>query len=64
MKGSIGVGCIKRRRLKMQERNEEKTINTKKERTPMPEQPAKKRMKNFNEVTLGYIKEDALAEGF
>ncbi len=48
----------------MQERNEEKTINTKKERTPMPEQPAKKRMKNFNEVTLGYIKEDALAEGF
>ena len=46
----------------MQEINEEKTGNAKKERTPMPEQPAKKRRKNFNEVTLGYTKEDALAE--
>ncbi len=46
----------------MQERNEEKTGNAKKGRTPMPEQPAKKRRKNFNEVTLGYTKEDALAE--
>jgi len=41
---------------------EEKTGKVKKERTPMPEQPAEERRKNFNEVTLGYTKEDALAE--
>ena len=46
----------------MQEINEEKTENAKKERTPMPEQPADERRKNFNEVTLGYTKEDALVE--
>jgi glutamate synthase (NADPH/NADH) small chain len=46
----------------MQEINEEKTENAKKERTPMPKQPAEERRKNFNEVTLGYTKEDALVE--
>jgi glutamate synthase (NADPH/NADH) small chain len=46
----------------MQELNSEKTLKAKKERTPMPEQPAEERKKNFNEVTLGYTKEDALAE--
>ena len=46
----------------MQEINEEKTKNAKKERTPMSEQPADERRKNFNEVTLGYTKEDALVE--
>ncbi len=45
-----------------EEKNEEKTGKAKKERTPMPEQPADERRKNFNEVTLGYTKEDALAE--
>ena len=46
----------------MQESNEGKEGKVKKERTPMPEQPADKRRKNFNEVALGYTKEDALAE--
>ncbi|HWQ49400.1 MAG TPA: NADPH-dependent glutamate synthase [Methanosarcina sp.] len=46
----------------MQELNGEKTSKAKKERTPMPEQPAEERRKNFNEVALGYTKEDALAE--
>ncbi len=46
----------------MQEINEEKTENAKKERTRMSEQPADERRKNFNEVTLGYTKEDALVE--
>jgi glutamate synthase (NADPH) small chain len=46
----------------MQELNGEKTSKAKKERTPMPEQPAEERKKNFNEVALGYAKEDALAE--
>jgi len=46
----------------MQELNGEKTSKVKKERTPMPEQPAEERKKNFNEVALGYAKEDALAE--
>ena len=46
----------------MQELNGEKTAKAKKERTPMPEQPSGERKKNFNEVTLGYTKEDALAE--
>ncbi len=46
----------------MQELNGEKTAKVKKERTPMPEQPAEERRKNFNEVALGYSKEDALAE--
>jgi glutamate synthase (NADPH) small chain len=46
----------------MQELNGEKTSKVKKERTPMPEQPAEERKKNFNEVALGYTKEDALAE--
>jgi glutamate synthase (NADPH/NADH) small chain len=46
----------------MQELNGEKTAKAKKERTPMPEQPAEERKKNFNEVALGYTKEDALAE--
>ena len=47
---------------KMQELHGEKTGKAKKERTPMPEQPAGERRKNFNEVALGYTKEDALAE--
>ncbi|HWR25393.1 MAG TPA: NADPH-dependent glutamate synthase, partial [Methanosarcina sp.] len=42
--------------------SEEKIGKGKRERTPMPEQPADERRKNFNEVTLGYTKEDALAE--
>ncbi len=46
----------------MQELHGENTANAKKERTPMPEQPAEERRKNFNEVALGYTKEDALAE--
>ena len=46
----------------MQELHGEKTGKAKKERTPMPEQPAGERRKNFNEVALGYTKEDALAE--
>ncbi len=46
----------------MREISEEKTGNAKKDRTPMPEQPAEERRKNFNEVTLGYKKEEALAE--
>ena len=46
----------------MQELNGEKQGKAKKERTPMPEQPAEERRENFNEVTLGYTKEDALAE--
>jgi len=46
----------------MQELNGEKTVKAKKKRTPMPEQPAEERRKNFNEVALGYTKEDALAE--
>jgi len=46
----------------MQEIHEEKAGKSKKERTPMPEQPAEERRKNFNEVALGYTKEDALAE--
>jgi glutamate synthase (NADPH/NADH) small chain len=41
---------------------EEKTGKEKKERTSMPEQPAEERRNNFNEVTLGYTKEDALTE--
>jgi glutamate synthase (NADPH/NADH) small chain len=39
-----------------------KTEKIRKERTPMPEQPAYERRKNFNEVALGYTKEDALKE--
>ena len=46
----------------MQEIHGEKEGKSKKERTPMPEQPAEERIKNFNEVALGYAKEDALAE--
>ncbi len=46
----------------MQDLKEEKTGKIKKERTPMPEQPAEERRKNFNEVALGYTKEDALSE--
>ncbi|WP_292379726.1 NADPH-dependent glutamate synthase [Methanosarcina sp. UBA289] len=46
----------------MQELNGEKTAKAKKERTPMPEQPAEERRKNFYEVALGYTKEDALVE--
>ncbi|RXA19344.1 NADPH-dependent glutamate synthase [Methanosarcina sp. MSH10X1] len=46
----------------MQELQDEKAGKVKKERTPMPEQPAEERKKNFNEVALGYTKEDALAE--
>ncbi|NLN43871.1 MAG: NADPH-dependent glutamate synthase [Methanosarcina sp.] len=46
----------------MQELQGEKAAKAKKERTPMPEQPAEERRKNFNEVALGYTKEDALAE--
>jgi glutamate synthase (NADPH) small chain len=46
----------------MQESKKEKTGKVKKERTPMPEQSADERRKNFNEVTLGYTKEDALSE--
>ncbi|AKB77245.1 Glutamate synthase [NADPH] small chain [Methanosarcina horonobensis HB-1 = JCM 15518] len=46
----------------MQELHGEKPGKSKKERTPMPEQPAEERRKNFSEVALGYTKEDALAE--
>lgn len=46
----------------MQELKEEKTGKAKKERTSMPEQPANERRKNFNEVALGYSKNDALSE--
>ncbi len=46
----------------MQGLHEGKIEKTKEERTPMLEQPAEERRKNFNEVTLGYTKEDALAE--
>jgi glutamate synthase (NADPH/NADH) small chain len=46
----------------MQELNGEKPGKAKKERTPMPEQPAEERRKNFNEVALGYTREDAFAE--
>ena len=46
----------------MQELDEGKTGKIKKDRTPMPEQPAEERRKNFNEVALGYTKENALAE--
>lgn len=46
----------------MQELHGEKSGKEKQERTPMPEQPAEERRKNFNEVALGYTKEDALAE--
>ena len=42
--------------------DEENTGKAKKERTPMPEQPADERRTNFNEVTLGYTKGNALAE--
>ncbi|HHX51705.1 MAG TPA: NAD(P)-binding protein, partial [Clostridia bacterium] len=33
-----------------------------KEKTPMPAQDAKERVRNFNEVALGYSEEDALQE--
>ena len=46
----------------MQELHGEKPGKAKKEKTPMSEQPAKERRKNFNEVALGYTREDALAE--
>lgn len=46
----------------MQDLKAEKTGKAKKERTPMPEQPAEERRKNFNEVALGYTKENALSE--
>jgi glutamate synthase (NADPH) small chain len=46
----------------MSELHEENIAKIKKERTPMPEQPVEERRKNFNEVALGYTKEDALAE--
>jgi len=46
----------------MQDLKKEKTGKAKKERTPMPEQPAAERKNNFNEVALGYEKEDALSE--
>jgi glutamate synthase (NADPH/NADH) small chain len=40
----------------------EKTGDKKKSRTPMPEQPPAVRAGNFDEVALGYSKEDAIAE--
>ncbi|MGB9928852.1 MAG: NADPH-dependent glutamate synthase [Methanosarcina sp.] len=40
----------------------EKSGKIKKTRTPMQEQPAEERRKNFNEVALGYTKEDTLTE--
>jgi glutamate synthase (NADPH) small chain len=46
----------------MQDLNAEKTGKAKKARTPMLEQPAEERRKNFNEVALGYTKEEALSE--
>jgi glutamate synthase (NADPH) small chain len=46
----------------MQDLKAEKTEKAKKARTPMLEQPAEERRKNFNEVALGYTKEDALSE--
>ncbi len=42
---------------------EKKTINTiAKTKTPIPEQPAAQRVRNFEEVALGYTEEHALAE--
>lgn len=42
---------------------EKKTINTiAKTKTPIPEQPAARRVRNFEEVALGYTEEHALAE--
>lgn len=46
----------------MSELKEEKTGKARKERTPMPEQPADERRKNFNEVALGYTKDNTLSE--
>jgi len=46
----------------MQDLKAEKTGKAKKARTPMLEQPAEERRKNFNEVALGYTKEEALSE--
>ena len=46
----------------MQGLHEGKIKKTKEERTPMLEQPAEERRKNFKEVTIGYSKKDALAE--
>ncbi|HII01056.1 TPA: dihydropyrimidine dehydrogenase, partial [Methanosarcinaceae archaeon] len=40
----------------------EKTGEKQKTRTPMPEQPPEVRAGNFEEVALGYSKEDAIAE--
>lgn len=62
MKRSAGADCTEKEGMKMQEIHGEKAGKSKKERTPMPEQPAEERIKNFNEVALGYTKEDALAE--
>ncbi len=46
----------------MSDLKEEKAGKARKERTPMPEQPADERSKNFNEVALGYTKDNALSE--
>jgi len=46
----------------MSDLKEEKAGKARKERTPMPEQPADERRKNFNEVALGYTKDNALSE--
>ena len=44
----------------MAERKTIKTIAPKK--TPIPEQPAAERVRNFDEVTLGYLEAQALAD--
>lgn len=46
----------------MSELKEEKAGKARKERTPMPEQPADERRQNFNEVALGYTKDNTLSE--
>ena len=58
---NAGVACTETGSeggLKMSEKTGEK----KKTRTPMPEQPPEVRAGNFDEVALGYSKEDAIAE--
>ena len=45
-----------------EEKKEKGRREIQRKRTPMPEQPAEKRKQNFNEVALGYTKEDALTE--
>lgn len=46
----------------IKEYSKEELKEIRKTRTPMPEQDAKERAKNFSEVTLGYTEEDAIRE--